>query len=269
LLRATPAQVDNARATAPQGAGQPGPASGAADRGVPERGHAAGRISAPSRRTGTERQGLEQQGQHLEGQATRQLDIAAQIQGAEDFCRRVQAGLASASFAQRRQLVELLIDRVVVTDATVEIRYVVPTSSRREHTRFCHLRCGCWRIRREGQGCARSRSPSPTGSPHAWRCCAVAAIVEEDQGPARYGRCCDGGTDASFRRLHAHAKLAPHRSLSPHSAGAEGRLPLAPYRSERASYPAAGAAPAFASNDWTGPCQRALSRVSSPQRPPV
>ena len=53
---------------------------------------------------------------------------------------RVQAGLADASFAQKRQLVELLIDRVVVTEDEVAIRYVVPTSSRGEHTRFCHLR---------------------------------------------------------------------------------------------------------------------------------
>jgi len=37
-------------------------------------------------------------------------------------------------------LVELLIDRVVVTDEEVEIRYVIPTSPRGEHRRFCHLR---------------------------------------------------------------------------------------------------------------------------------
>jgi hypothetical protein len=38
------------------------------------------------------------------------------------------------------QLVELLIDRVIVTDGEVEIRYVIPTSSRAEQTCFCHLR---------------------------------------------------------------------------------------------------------------------------------
>jgi len=37
-------------------------------------------------------------------------------------------------------LVELLIDRVVVTDEAVEIRYVIPTSPRGEQSRFCHLR---------------------------------------------------------------------------------------------------------------------------------
>jgi site-specific DNA recombinase len=44
------------------------------------------------------------------------------------------------TFAQRRQLVELLIDRVVVNDAQVEIRYVVPTGPKGETTPFCHLR---------------------------------------------------------------------------------------------------------------------------------
>ena len=37
-------------------------------------------------------------------------------------------------------LVELLIDRVIVTDSEVEIRYVFPTSSKGERQRFCRLR---------------------------------------------------------------------------------------------------------------------------------
>ena len=56
------------------------------------------------------------------------------------FRARVQHGLDGASFEQRRQLVLLLVDRVVVTDADVEIRYVLPTSPESEHVRFCHLR---------------------------------------------------------------------------------------------------------------------------------
>jgi site-specific DNA recombinase len=36
--------------------------------------------------------------------------------------------------------VELLIDRVVVTDGHVEIRYVIPTTDHSTKTRFCHLR---------------------------------------------------------------------------------------------------------------------------------
>ena len=85
-------------------------------------------------------QALTQQMRQLAGQTARQADVATQVRGAAAFCQRVQTGLAGASFAQRRQLVELLIDRVVVTDEEVEIRYVIPTSARGEQSRFCHLR---------------------------------------------------------------------------------------------------------------------------------
>jgi hypothetical protein len=40
---------------------------------------------------------------------------------------------------QKRQLSELLIDRVIVTNEQIEIRYVMPTSPRGEQTRFSHL----------------------------------------------------------------------------------------------------------------------------------
>jgi site-specific DNA recombinase len=53
--------------------------------------------------------------------------------------KRVQQGLTDATFEQKRQLIELLIDRVVVTGEEVEIRYVIPTSPHSEQTRFCHL----------------------------------------------------------------------------------------------------------------------------------
>ena len=37
----------------------------------------------------------------------------------------MRQGLSQATFEQRRSLVELLIDRVIVTDGEVEIRYVI------------------------------------------------------------------------------------------------------------------------------------------------
>jgi hypothetical protein len=37
-------------------------------------------------------------------------------------------------------LVELLIDRVIVTDSEVEIHYVIPTSPASVQIHFCHLR---------------------------------------------------------------------------------------------------------------------------------
>lgn len=40
---------------------------------------------------------------------------------------------------------ELLVDRVVVTDDDVEIRYVIPTTPESEQVRFCHLRTDYFR----------------------------------------------------------------------------------------------------------------------------
>ena len=62
------------------------------------------------------------------------------VAGVEDYYRRDSRGLAGANFEQKRRLVELLIDRVIVTEEEVEIRYVIPTSRNGEHARFCHLR---------------------------------------------------------------------------------------------------------------------------------
>jgi site-specific DNA recombinase len=84
--------------------------------------------------------GLTQQLRQLEAQAQQQVDIAALAQGLEAFCRRLQPTLDQLTFAQRRQLVEWLIDHVIVTDGQVEIRYVVPTGPKGETTPFCHLR---------------------------------------------------------------------------------------------------------------------------------
>ena len=47
--------------------------------------------------------------------------------------------MADATFEQKRTLVELLIDRVLVANGEVEIRYVVPTHPRSENIRFCHF----------------------------------------------------------------------------------------------------------------------------------
>jgi hypothetical protein len=68
------------------------------------------------------------------------MELAGVAGSIEDFCQRVRRGLADATFEQRRKLVELLIDRVIVSGEEVEIRYVIPTDPSSEHVRFCHLR---------------------------------------------------------------------------------------------------------------------------------
>jgi site-specific DNA recombinase len=81
-------------------------------------------------------QGIAEQARQLEVSVGRHDELAGMVQSMEAFCQRVQQGLASATFEQKRHLIELLIDRVVVTNEEVEIRYVIPTSP----VRFCHLR---------------------------------------------------------------------------------------------------------------------------------
>ena len=80
------------------------------------------------------------QERQLAAQARQQMDLVQLAQGTEAFCRRVRQGLETASFEHKRQLVELLIDRVVVSHDLVEIRYVIPTSPKGEQSHFCHLR---------------------------------------------------------------------------------------------------------------------------------
>jgi site-specific DNA recombinase len=85
-------------------------------------------------------EGLEKQQRQLRVQADQRMELAGVAGSMEDFCARVRSGLEGATFEQKRQLVELLIDRVIVIDDEVEIRYVIPTDPSSEHTRFCHLR---------------------------------------------------------------------------------------------------------------------------------
>jgi site-specific DNA recombinase len=80
------------------------------------------------------------QRRQLDAIAEQQLELRAVADGIEAFCQTVRTGLATATFAQRRLLVELLIDRVIVTDGEVEIRYVLPTSPDGPHPPFCQLR---------------------------------------------------------------------------------------------------------------------------------
>jgi site-specific DNA recombinase len=85
-------------------------------------------------------QALVGQERQLEAQADRQAEITRLGLNVEQFCQRVSQGLEQARWEQKRQLIEWLIARVVVTNGEVEIRYVIPTSPTGEADRFCHLR---------------------------------------------------------------------------------------------------------------------------------
>lgn len=72
--------------------------------------------------------------------ADRQAEVSGMVRSIEEFCQRVREGLATANFEQKRKLLELLIDRVVIANGEVEIRYAIPTGPAGESVRFCHLR---------------------------------------------------------------------------------------------------------------------------------
>lgn len=80
------------------------------------------------------------QERQLEAGVNRQKELTGMVESIQDLCHRIHQGLENASFEQKRQVVELLIDRVVVTNGDVEIRYVLPTSPKGEQVYFGHLR---------------------------------------------------------------------------------------------------------------------------------
>ena len=86
------------------------------------------------------RSALHRQQRQLEAQVQKQLDVVELAAGIGDLCKRIQPTLSTLTFQQRRELVTLLIDRVVIDDDKVEIRYAIPTSPQGEEKLFCHLR---------------------------------------------------------------------------------------------------------------------------------
>jgi site-specific DNA recombinase len=66
---------------------------------------------------------------HLAVKEEQLAQIAGQV---ESFRARVSQGLAEATFAERRALVELLVERVIIDAPDVEIRYIVPLTGAAE-----------------------------------------------------------------------------------------------------------------------------------------
>jgi len=101
---------------------------------------------------------LVRQQAQLEAQVNRQAEVAHLALSLDDFCRRTCQGLSQASFEQKRSLVELLVDRVVVTEGDVEIRCVMPTTPESERVRFCQLRSDHRKVPQNPEIRLRSRS---------------------------------------------------------------------------------------------------------------
>jgi hypothetical protein len=99
-------------------------------------------------------------------QGERLVQVSAIAQSMTAVLQQLRVGLGQASFQQRRQLVELLIDRVVITDAQVEIRYVIPTTDHSTHTRFCHLRTDYFQVEPANIGPPRQIEIATAGPAH-------------------------------------------------------------------------------------------------------
>jgi site-specific DNA recombinase len=95
---------------------------------------------------------IAEQKRQLDASVGHHDQLAGMVQSMEAFCQRVQQGISEATFEQKRQLIELLIDRVVVTGEEVEIRYVmvitIRFSKRSKHrdlsSSICSLRRRKW-----------------------------------------------------------------------------------------------------------------------------
>jgi site-specific DNA recombinase len=137
------------------------------------------------------RESLQQQAAQLQATTEQRIELGKTLTSIELFCKQVREGLVETTFAQRRELIELLIDRVIVTDQTVEIRYVIPTQPDGPHLPFCLLRtdyrppaagterhlCRSPMVfpaqpverRQVQQGQTRRPAPAPAGRPGAHR----------------------------------------------------------------------------------------------------
>lgn len=102
------------------------------------------------------------QKRQLEATARERTELSGIGDSIEEFCEQVKAALFDATFEQKRALVELLVDRVIVADEEVEIRYVVPTSPDGPHQPFCHLRTD-YQDRLPGRELTRKHPPLATG----------------------------------------------------------------------------------------------------------
>ena len=82
---------------------------------------------------------LHKQETQLQATSTQMVTLTQVADSIDAFCTKIRPTLENASFEQKRQLVELLIDRVIVLDGEVEIRYVIPPQPDGPHVPFLSI----------------------------------------------------------------------------------------------------------------------------------
>src|SRR5271157_3830726 len=80
------------------------------------------------------------QSTQLQSKAVQRIEPSQIADSIELFCAKIRLVLEQSDFAQKRQLIEWLIDRVIVSNNNVGIRYVVPTHPDHPHIPFCQSR---------------------------------------------------------------------------------------------------------------------------------
>jgi site-specific DNA recombinase len=113
---------------------------------------------------------LAAQGRQLEAQVDHRAAVARLGLNIDAFCKRISGGLASTNWEQKRQLIEWLVLRVVVTDGEVEIRYVIPATPAAEAGKICHLRSDYRNHVQPPQGLAPHRHALRPLRPRLLRC---------------------------------------------------------------------------------------------------
>src|SRR5262245_49848927 len=69
---------------------------------------------------------LTQQERDLGRQQHQQMRLTELSASIEDLCQAIRAGLQTLDFSGRRKVIELLIDRVIISHEDIEIRYAIP-----------------------------------------------------------------------------------------------------------------------------------------------
>src|SRR4029453_6476003 len=148
----------------------------------------------------------------------RLVQVSAIAQSTTQVLNGLRVGLGQASFEQRRQLVELLIDRVVVTDGQVEIRYVIPTTDHSTKTRFCYLRTDYFQVEPAAVG-----PPTPTPAP--WGDASGPGRARPGRGGWCHARsvavlgCHDRDGAAAWDAAHSRPPQSPCRTGRPDESG--------------------------------------------------
>jgi hypothetical protein len=78
---------------------------------------------------------LEREAQQLAAETIRDDQLRAIAGHVEAFRARIGQRLEKATFAEKREIVELLVDRVIIDSPEVEIRYVIPLTGAAEQNR--------------------------------------------------------------------------------------------------------------------------------------